>query len=145
VSKILVVLILVISTVNTWAETEVYQDTINKGMSKGERFEVLESYLTTLSKSVSGLESKLNENSEKMKSLEKLLMILKEEQNKLAMKKVGEDKPSETDKKSDPELSKLKTELEALKSKDIEKLKDDIDALTSTVKSIQLIMKSQKF
>ena len=143
-SKILVVLIFVISSINIYAQGD-YKSIDNQGMSKSEKFEVIDKYLQAINQSVKSLESKLDENGKKIKNLDEMIVNIKKEMKELkdaSQDKLGEVKDGKT---KNPELDKLKNELEALKSKDIEKLHSEVQGLSDTVKSLMALMKSQKY
>lgn len=127
------------------AEMPVYKSTENEGLNKNERIDSVESYLASMAKSLNGLEQKLNENSQKLKDLDKLVKLLKEEQAKKVDSKLGEVKqptPENPTGKPEPsELEKLKADVMAMKNQDIEKLRTSLDELSDTVKAIQTRLK----
>jgi peptidoglycan hydrolase CwlO-like protein len=120
-----------------FAETEIFKETDNTGLNKKERIDGIEKYLTDLSASIKHLENKFDENTKKLKSIEEVINKLNISSNK----KLGEEI---SDQDSNPELTKLKKELDGIKSKDIEKLKLDITGLNESIKSIEKVLKIQK-
>lgn len=144
--KILVLLIFMILGSNTWAEVSVYEDTVNKGMSKGERFEVIEKYMSDFSKTMKDIETKVDDGQKKLKSLIDSINQINSKIAKLEEKKVEEKK---TDEKTDPkklaeDIEKIKTDFDDLKKNELGKMTKEMESLTGVVKSIQLIMKSQR-
>lgn len=144
--KIVVLLIFMISGANIKAEVSVYEDTVNKGMSKGERFEVIEKYMADFSKTVKEIENKVTDGQKKIKDLGDSINQINLKIAKLEEKKVAEKKADEKidPKKLSEDLDKVKIDLENLKNVELGKITKDVDGLTNVVKSIQLIMKSQK-
>lgn len=127
------------------AEMPVYKSTENEGLNKNERIDTVESYLAKMAKSLNGLEEKLNENSNKLKELDKVIKAIKDEQAKKVDSKLGEVKqptPENPTGKPEPsELEKLKADVLAMKNQDIEKLRSSLDELSDTVKAIQTKLK----
>ncbi len=143
--KILVLLIFMILGVNTRAEVSVYEDTVNKGMSKGERFEVIEKYMADFSKTVKDIETKVTDGQKKIKDLGESINQINLKITKLEEKKVENTKAEEKldPKKLSEDLDKVKNDLENLKIVEIGKMSKEIEGLTNVVKSIQLMMKAQ--
>jgi len=144
--KILVLLIFMILGINTRAEVSVYEDTVNKGMSKGERFEVIEKYMADFSKTVKEIEIKVTDGQKKIKDLGDSINQINLKLTKLEEKKISEQKVEEKidPKKLSEELDKVKVDLDNLKKIEMGKMNKEIEGLTGVVKSLQLILKSQK-
>lgn len=120
------------------ATISIYETTDNSGLNKQERIETMDKYLVELSASLKKMENKLEENSNKLKSLEDIVKIIKENQNKLVETSLGEKKVTpKTATKEISEIDKLKADILYLKNKDIEKIKMDFQELQETVKIIQ--------
>lgn len=144
-SRSLIIACLWFGVSGAWAEVPVYKSTENEGLNKNERIDSVESYLAKMATSLNGLESKLNENAKKLKDLEKLVLVLKEEQAKKIDSRLGEVKqptPENPTGKPEPsELEKIKADIMAMKNQDIEKLKTSLEELSDTVKAIQTKLK----
>jgi peptidoglycan hydrolase CwlO-like protein len=134
--KILLICLTFLFYLNAIAETSVFKETDNTGLNKKERIDGIEKYLSDLSASIKNLENKFEENTKKLKSIEDVINKLNISSNK----KLGEEI---SDHDSNPELSKLKKEIEGIKSKEIEKLKLDITGLNESIKSIEKVLKIQ--
>lgn len=145
-SKLLVLLIFMIFGVNTKAQVSVYEDTVNKGMSKEERFEVIEKYMSDFSKTVKEIESKVDDGQKKIKSLSDSINQINLKITKLEEKKIESIKAEEKidPKKLSEELDKVKNDLDNLKKIEVGKMSKDIEGLSNVIKSIQLIIKAQK-
>jgi uncharacterized coiled-coil protein SlyX len=131
--------------INTRAEVSVYEDTVNKGMSKGERFEVIEKYMADFSKTVKEIESKVSDGQKKIKDLSESINQINLKITKLEEKKVENTKAEEKidPKKLSEDLDKVKLDLENFKKVEVGKMSKEIEGLTNVVKSIQLMMKAQ--
>lgn len=140
--KVIITALILLNCNYLQAQTSIYQDTDNSGLNKKERIDNVEKYLTELSASVKKMEAKLDENDKKFKSFVEIVNVLKAKSEEAARTKLGEEK--KVDKSSNPEIAKLQSELDSLKSKDIEKLKNEVQGLSDTLKAIQSTLKSQK-
>lgn len=117
------------------ADVEVYKDTENTGQNKLERLEGMEKYLVQFSASIKNLESKIEEQSKKMSSLEKEVNALKELEDKRTKTALGQVR-------NDPqaamaEIEKLKADFTTLKNDDIEQIRQDLIMLNKTMKDIR--------
>jgi peptidoglycan hydrolase CwlO-like protein len=135
---IFIVLFSSLLTFSSFGETPTYTETENTGLNKKERIDSIEKYLTDLANSIKKMETKFQENTTKLKDLEEIVNSLKKNEEKAASAKLGENAKPVTM----PEFQKLKTDLEALKNKDIEKLKSDIDVLSNSIFAIQGALKN---
>ena len=134
-------LILVTLRSNVKAEIQNYEATENTGKNKLERIDVLDSYMVNLTTSLKNMESKLDENSKKLKSLENIVNTLKAADTKKAEASLGERKTSNS--KDLSEVEKLKADISILKNQDIEKLKANFEELNDTVKILKASIQSQ--
>jgi TolA-binding protein len=145
IHTVLVVLIALFLSNSAQAEVKSYEITENTGLNKLERIDTMDKYLVELSNSIKIMETKLNENSEKIKSLEGVIKIQKEEQLKKQNEKIITEvsKSSPTSSKDLSELEKLKADFIILKNTDIEKLKVDFQDQKETINIIQATLRSQ--
>ena len=126
---------------NLQAEISTYQSSDNSGQNKFERIEVIEKYLIDLSSTLKKMESKLDENSKKIKTFDEQIKSLKDKDQKIGNKELGESKiPNPKDMS---EVDKLKNDFLSLKNNDVEKLKKEFQELSDTVKAIQSTLKTQ--
>lgn len=124
------------------AEIALYKSTDNTGINKLERIGVIEQYLATLSGTLQNIEAKVDATAIKVNALEKVVAQIKDTdikniQTKLAEKAV----PTKTPEME--ELDKLKADFLTLKNEDVESMKTQLQGLSSSVQSIQGILKSQ--
>jgi TolA-binding protein len=125
------------------AEIKSYQSIDNAGLNKKERIEVIDKYLVDLATSLKNMESKLDENSKKLKSLEDVVKALKEAELKKVEPKLGEKKITPPVASKDlSETEKLKADILTLKNQDIEKMKIDFQELKDTVNALQETIRS---
>ncbi len=136
--KLIFVPIFIMFSCSVFSEVNTYSETSNDGISKHERLEGVEKHLIKITAAILGLEAKFDENAKKVKTLEDMIKNINQS---LGKEKLGEVKNEE----ASIDLKKMRTDLDAIKSKDIEKMKNEIQGLVDTIKSIQLIMKSQKY
>ncbi|MDO9182150.1 MAG: hypothetical protein Q7U04_07065 [Bacteriovorax sp.] len=122
------------------AGVEIYQSTDNTGLNKQERIEAVEKYLIDLSNSIKKMESGMDDNSKKLKTLEDVVKTIKDNQDKLMIGSLGEKKPDLRDQtdKNTIEIDKLKTDIISIKNKDIEKLSIEFQVLLDAVKELQI-------
>lgn len=127
------------------AEIPGYQSTDDTGLNKKERIDAVETYLSNLTKSLTKLEQKIDENAKKLSDLDRVVAVLKANEAKKVDSKLGEVKqptPANPTGKPEPsELEKLKADVLAIKNQDIEKLKANVEELSDTVKAIQSNLK----
>jgi chromosome segregation ATPase len=136
--KLIFVPIFVIFSCLVFAEVSSYKETSNDGVSKHERLEGVEKHLIKITSAISSLEAKFDENAKKVKSLEDMIKNINQT---LGKEKLGEAKSDE----ASIDLKKMRSDLDTIKSKEIEKIKTEMKDLTDIIKSIQTIMKSQKY
>lgn len=122
-----------------YAQVTAYESTENAGLNKKERIDAVEKYLADLAASLKKMEAKLDENSQKMKSLEDVVKAIKEAEAKKVEPKLGEQKAPNSKEKS--EMDKLKADILAIKNQDIEKLKMNFEELSDTVRMMQATMR----
>ncbi len=148
--RIIIGFLFVATSSLTMAEVQSYETTDNTGLNKLERLDTVDKYLVELSKSVKAMEAKLDENAKKIQSLDSIVKVLKENEAKLMTEKLGEQKKSRTKEEAKvskddlTEMEKLKADILALKNKDIEKIKVNVEELSDTVKAIQATLKDRK-
>lgn len=144
---LLAIVFLAISTVAV-AQIKEYQSTDNTGLNKQERIEVVEGYLTNLSKKLQSMEGQLNENSLRLSDLDKLVKKMvadKEAAEKILKEKIVEKKPADQKAAAteQTELEKLRADILVIKNDDIEKLKIDFREMIDTVRALQATMRIQ--
>jgi SMC interacting uncharacterized protein involved in chromosome segregation len=134
-------LFFVLFSMNSFSEVQEYKETENQGLNKLERIGHVEKYLSEIGHSMKSLELKLDENSKKMKDLDEVVKKLKIDLDKSIQERVGQkDNKAQS---LGEDLNKVKSEVEALKLKDIEKLKGELSRLTDAVIDIQGRMKGR--
>ncbi|MDD4974813.1 MAG: hypothetical protein PHY93_10710 [Bacteriovorax sp.] len=125
------------------AEIKPYQSIDNAGLNKQERIEVIDKYLVDLAASLKNMENKLDDNAKKLKSLEEIVKVIKEAEEKKAEVKLGEKKTTPALASRDlSETEKLKADILTLKNQDIEKMKVDFQELKDTVNALQATIRS---
>lgn len=140
----LILVIMLSASISAMAEIKPYQTIDNSGLNKQERIEVIDKYLVDLASSLKNMESKLDENSKKLKSLEEVVKVIKENELKKVEPQLGEKKTTPAVASKDlSETEKLKADILTLKNKDIEKMKIDFEELKDTVRALQATVKSQ--
>jgi len=128
---------------NARAEIKPYQSIDNAGLNKQERIEVIDKYLVDLVVSLKNMDSKLEENSKKLKSLEEVVKALKDADQKKADALVGQKKTTPPLASNNlNEVEKLKADILTLKNQDIEKMKVDFSELKDTVQALQASFKT---
>ena len=128
---------------NAKAEIKPYQSIENTGLNKQERIEVIDKYLVDLAVSLKNMDSKLEENSKKLKSLEEVIKTIKDADQKKADALLGEKKTTLPLASKDlNEVEKLKSDILTLKNQDIEKMKIDFSELKDTVEALQASFKT---
>jgi predicted nucleic acid-binding Zn-ribbon protein len=126
------------------AEVLPYESIDNTGLNKQERIETIDKYLVTLVASIKKMESKLDENSKKLKSLDDIIKGIKETEQKNTESQLGEKKTTPLLATKDTnEIEKLKADILSLKNQDIERIKIDFQELRDTVKALQATIKDQ--
>jgi hypothetical protein len=141
VKKLILILGLTLSGVSD-AEIQIYKSTDNTGINKLERIGVIEQYLATLSGTLQSIEAKVDATALKVNALEKVVVQIKEADIKnIQTKLVAVSAPVKNP--TTEELEKLKADFTVLKNDDIEGLRTQIQGLSSSVQSIQGILKSQ--
>lgn len=129
------------------AEILAYESTDNTGINKKEQIDVIEKYLTNLSSTLKTMESKLDGNALKIKSLEEVVKVLKEQDLKKIQDQIGEKKaeaPTPAATPNSEELEKIKADILAIKNEDIEKVQIEVRSLRSSLEQIQEILKINK-
>jgi biotin synthase-like enzyme len=91
----------------------------------------VEKQLIALTNALNNLESKLLDNSKKMKDFEDIIRAIKQEESKKISAQLGEKNENSAD-----EMKKLKADFLTIKNKDIEKIKLDIHDLNEAIKQI---------
>ncbi len=124
------------------AEIQIYKSTDNTGINKLERIGVIETYLATLSGTLQNIEAKVDASALKLSALEKVVAQIKDTDIKNIQAKLGE-KTEAAKSPSMEELDKIKADITALRNNDIEGLQVQIQGLSSSVQSIQGILRSQ--
>jgi len=119
----------------SFAEIPPFQSNENTGLNKKERIDELEKYLSDLAGTLKKMETKLDENTKKVQSLNDVVKLLKDAQDKKVESDFGEKKI--TDSKEAFEIEKLKLDILILKNQDIEKLKNDVKDLNDTLRFIR--------
>ena len=128
---------------NASAEIKPYQSIDNAGLNKQERIEVIDKYLADLAISLKNMDSKLEENSKKLRSLEDVVKAMKEADQKKADALVGQKKTTPPWASNNlNEVEKLKADMLTLKNQDIEKMKIDFSELKDTVQALQASFKT---
>lgn len=126
------------------AEIKPYQSIDNAGLNKQERIEVIDKYLVDLAASLKNMESKLDDNARKLKSLEDVVKGLKGDEEKKVTHELGEKKrPPVLASRDLNETEKLKADILVIKNQDIEKIKIDFQELKDTVRALQATVKEQ--
>ena len=125
---------------NLRAEVPAYQITENTGLNKQERIDYLDKYMANLSSTLKSFESKLDENSKKMKDIEASIKEMKVEADKKNVSPQTNEKKQNKNSETS-EVEKLKADILVLKNKDIEKIKSDLSDLSDEVK---LLLKTVK-
>ncbi|MBC7538314.1 MAG: hypothetical protein H7281_05810 [Bacteriovorax sp.] len=139
----LISIIMLSASIPAMAEIKTYQSIDNAGLNKQERIEVIDKYLVDLAASLKNMESKLDENSKKLKSLEDVVKVIKETELKKVEPQLGEKKTSPAVASKDlSETEKLKADILTLKNQDIEKMKIDFQELKDTVNALQATIKN---
>ena len=118
------------------AEIPLYKTTDNTGLNKLERIDVIEKYLINISGTLQKIESSVEGNVQKISSLEKAFLEMKENdiknKEKIIKEKVAVTKTPEMD-----ELNKLQADLTTLKNEDIESIRMQIQGLKSSIQLLQ--------
>jgi prefoldin subunit 5 len=139
----LILVIMLSVSIPVMAEIKPYQSIDNAGLNKQERIEVIDKYLVDLAASLKNMESKLDDNAKKLKSLENVVKVIKEAQDKKVEEKLGEKKTTPPGASKDlNEMEKLKADILSLKNQDIEKIKVDFQELKDTVSALQATVRS---
>ncbi len=128
------------------AEIKTYESTDNTGINKKEQIEVIEKYLANLSGTLKTMEAKLEANTVKLKSLEDVIKVLKEQDIKKIQDQLGEKKTpaAASAAPNTEELDKIKADILAIKNEDIEKVQIEVRSLNSSVEQIQQLLKINK-
>jgi hypothetical protein len=117
------------------AQIKTYEDTDNTGINKLERIGVIEKYLIGLSLSLKSMETKLEANTIKLKTMEDNINTIKDKDLKSISAQLSE-KTAATPSKDASEIEKIKADILTMKNDDIEKIKLDLQALSSAVKQL---------
>ena len=130
-----------------------YTSTDNVGLTKKQRIDSVETYLSKMASDINEIDKKFSEAQDKIKSMQKDLDALLEFKKMIEAKKKEEEEaqkeandPKNKDKakpKDKTELEKLKEDILALKNKDIEKLKMEMEYLREDMKNY-IIKANQK-
>lgn len=129
------------------AEVTLYKSSDDTGLNKKERIDAVESYLIVLSKSLKALEDEHRDEVKKIDVLMKSHDLLKAAELKRPTAELSEKKiiPGSELKESKmkEEIEKLKSDILVLKNDDIEKLKINFQELSDTLKALQASFRSQ--
>jgi uncharacterized coiled-coil protein SlyX len=130
-----------------------YSSTDNVGLTKKQRIDSVETYLAKMASDINEIDRKFSEAQDKIKSMQKDLDALNDFKKSIEAKKKEEEDalkeandPKNIDKaksKDKTELEKLKDDILALKNKDIEKLKLEMEYLREDMKNY-IIKDNQK-
>jgi polyhydroxyalkanoate synthesis regulator phasin len=144
--KLIVFFLLVAAGQSGYAEIKIYESTDNTGINKREQIDVIEKYLITLSGQLKSLESKIDSNSFKIKSMETSIAGIKDIDLKKIQDQLSEkNEPEKVDAKNEEgELEKLRADILAVKNNDIESIRGDINSLKFSIRDIQSIIKTPK-
>lgn len=134
--KLFIFIFIFIINASLCAEIPLYKATDNTGLNKLERIDVIEQYLIKLSSTLLKIESRVDGNAQKLSSLEKVLIQIKETDIKKLENKLNE-KAVVTKTPEMDELNKLQADLTTLKNDDIESIRIQIQGLSSSVQLIQ--------
>lgn len=120
------------------AQIKIYEDTDNTGVNKLERISIIEKYLIGLSQSLKSMEAKLEANTLRLKTMEDNINSIKDKDLKSIMAQLSEkSEVKEAPSKDASELEKIKADILAMKNEDIEKIKLDLQSLSSALKQLQ--------
>ncbi|MBY0415318.1 MAG: hypothetical protein K2Q18_14195, partial [Bdellovibrionales bacterium] len=121
-----------------------YKNTDNTGINKLERIGVIETYLTTLSATLKGMEAKVLAAELKTNAMEAKLLA-KEDEIKKLKEEIASTKELLFKSTIDPkELDRLKADILEIKNEDIEKIRILVQGLNYSVQSIQGLLESRK-
>ena len=132
------------------AEVKVYQTTDNTGLNKREQIDTVEKYLTDLSTTLKSMEAKLDQNSLRLKTLEDTVGVIKNKDLKQIQDQLGAKTittaattttPAVVPVVSATEIEKINADILALKNDDVEVLKGDVQAMKSSLRYIQSLLK----
>jgi hypothetical protein len=119
------------------AQIKIYEDTDNTGVNKLERIGIIEKYLIGLSQSLKSMEAKLETNTLKLKTIEENLGSIKDKDLKSIMAQLSEKTAAAAAPSKDAaEIEKIKADIMTMKNDDIEKIKLDLQALSSAIKEL---------
>lgn len=135
----------------SFAEIKSYQSTDNTGLNKREQIDGIEKYLQDLSSTLKKMETQIDSNSLKLKSLDEALRALKDGELKKIKDQLAETKSGNATVATAPnapeaaenkaELDKLKADILSIKNSDIDQLQTDVRTLNSSVQYIQDLLK----
>lgn len=151
----LFLLFIFLMPISSMAQISTYKSTDNEGLNKKERIDTIENYLSDLSKKLKDIESKVESSGKKLTSLEDSLASLSidlkknQEELKEITAKITPAKKETSSKTKGPiqselpneevsELDKIKMDVAAIKTQDIEKLKSELLKIKDKIQEMEL-------